>query len=238
MKYRRVPTVTPSLAQQPFQDYFDFQLLNYYFLFILSVLQLTPQSTMSIQMTLVFVTLCIEMAILFLFVLPLPHAVRRKLITVIDLLRNLNNFKIGLGFFTAVLALQFIDCANRLQRLDYLKNPYFTTSNNSSSSMLTNDQLAAKFFSQRNLYLSGAVLYLELSIYTVGTILRKLVSKEENLRQLNVKPEFASAGEEASKYKELISKKQQDIDTLKKQVDGLQKSYDGLTPSETRSKDD
>lgn len=87
-----------------------------------------------------------------------------------------------------------------------------------SNTMLTNDQLASKFYSQRNLYISGAVLYLELAIFTVSTILKKLVAKQDTLRSVNIKKEYGSKEEEVEKYKELIKSKQTQIDNLSKEI--------------------
>lgn len=185
-------------------------------------------------MTLVFMVLCVEMGILFMMVLPLPHVVRRKLIHAINSLQGSSNYKVGVIFLSTVLGLQFIDCLNKLR-------PYFLSSNiGSSSAMYTNDQLASKFYAQRNLYISGAVLYLELAIFTVSTILRKLVLKEDRLRSFNVKLEPGTKDEagEIEKYKVLLESKDKDIGAMKKQIQGLQDSYDKLTPSTGHSKDD
>lgn len=177
-------------------------------------------------MTLVFVTLVSEMAILLLLVLPLPHLVRRKFIGTIDVLQKNQNVKVGIIFFTVILGLQFVDCVNRLQKMDFIKNPYYASSNG----MLNNEQLASKFYSQRNLYLSGAVLYLELAIYSVITIVRKLVLKETKLRAGN-------DDGEVEKYTELVKLREKDIEVLRKQIDGIQREYDGLN-SLAISKDD
>lgn len=198
---------------------------------------------MSIQMTMVFVTLCVEMLILFIMVLPLPQIVRRKIIGAIDVLKGSSNYTVGVIFLSVVLGMQFIDCLNKLRRFDYLKNPYFTSSSmGNPSSMLTNDQLASKFYAQRNLYISGAVLYLELAIFTVSTHLRKLVAKEDRLRSFNIKSESKDEkvddAQEVEKYQVLIESKEKDIATMKKQIAGLQGSYDKLNPTTVNSKDD
>lgn len=129
----------------------------------------------------------------------------------INALYSSSNFKIGFWFYTIVLALQFIDCLNRLNKFDYVSNPYYTTS---LPTMMKSEQLASKFYSQRNLYISGAVLYLELAIYTVSTIVRKLVAKQDRLQSLSV-GEFADESEEIEKYKQLIKQKDQEIEKLK-----------------------
>lgn len=174
-----------------------------------------------------------QMVVLSLLLLPMPFKFRRKLLDVATLLEQSTNFKVGFVFTTALLGLSFFDCVNRLSRFSsYSNQPYFTTLNFQSGA-LTHDQLATKFYTQRNLYLNGAVLYLELSIYTIVGVLRKLVKKETEFRALTSikKGDFASESEEIEKYKDLIKQKEIDISTLKKQILGLQKAFDELTPS-------
>lgn len=203
---------------------------------------------MSIQMSLVFGALILEMVTLLLMVLPLPYPVRVKIMDIATLLRKLKNFKIGFWFTVILLSMQFADCIQRLQRFGTLGNPYFAlSSQNKQFGTMSYDQLASKFYSQRNLYITGAVLYLMLAIYTVSTILKKLVSKEAEFRQLSANEKEGASkiageeGEESSevaKYKKLIEQKELDIATLKKQVGGLQKSYDDLNPSQVIDKDE
>ncbi|CUM46362.1 uncharacterized protein AC631_03985 [Debaryomyces fabryi] len=202
---------------------------------------------MSIQMSLVFGALILEMVTLLLMVLPLPHPVRVKIIDISILLRNLKNFRIGLWFTVILLSMQFMDCIQRLQRFGHLGNPYFAlNSQNNQFGTMSYDQLASKFYSQRNLYITGAVLYLMLAIFTVSTILKKLVLKESEYRKLSASEaegnsKVTGEGQESSevaKYKKLIEQKEIDIATLKKQVGGLQKSYDDLNPSQPIEKDE
>lgn len=190
-------------------------------------------------MTLIFGALMGQMVVLSLLLLPLPFKFRRKILDVATLLEQSTNFKVGLVFSTALLGLSFFDCVNRLSRFSSFSNqPYFTTLNLQSGA-LTHDQLATKFYTQRNLYLNGAVLYLELSIYTIVGVLRKLVKKEAEFRALTSinKGDFASESEEIEKYKDLIKQKEIDISTLKKQILGLQKAFDELTPSTAAAAD-
>ncbi|KAI5959352.1 YET1 [Candida theae] len=136
------------------------------------------------------------------------------------------------------MSLQFYDCLQRLEKFKKVQE------SDVLQGFVNYDKLASKFYSQRNLYLSGAILYLMLSIYTVSTIVRKLVLKEKVYRQLLAErdeglnaPE-AGDSEELVKVKHLIELKQKDIDALKKQLNGLQSAYDGLNKPEVRSKDD
>lgn len=207
---------------------------------------------MSIQMTLVFATLCGEMIVLFGLVLPLPHIFRTKILQLETLLRSLKNVQIGTIFATLLLVMQFVDCLQRLKKLDYVSNPYYVSQNAAGAppvfrGQLSNEQLASKFYSQRNLYITGAVLYLELAIATVMPILRKLVAKEEEYRKLttvsttstNTSTTTATATDtDVAALKEQIAQKDTDISTFKKQVVGLQKAYDLLTEPTITQKSD
>ncbi|RLV83155.1 Endoplasmic reticulum transmembrane protein 1 [Meyerozyma sp. JA9] len=193
---------------------------------------------MSLQMSLIFAALCGEMITLFVLVCPIPHPVRVRMMHATEVLRTSNNFKIGVIFSTILLGMQFVDCVNRLKKFSELGNPYFgsfSTTNQQIAGSLTSGQLASKFYAQRNLYLTGAVLYLELAIWVVVGIVEKLVAKETQLRVLNSK---ATSDEEAEKYKELIRKKEVDIKAFKVQIEGLQRAYDSQTPDTNISKDD
>lgn len=136
------------------------------------------------------------------------------------------------------MSLQFYDCLQRLEKYRKVQE------NDVLQGFVNYDKLASKFYSQRNLYLSGAILYLLMGIFTVATIVKKLVLKEKLYRQLvterdeGVKAGGKSDSEELVKVKHLIELKQKDIDALKKQLNGLQNAYDGLNKGEVRSKDD
>lgn len=192
-------------------------------------------------MTLVFCILMVEMSFLLLLLLPLPHVVRIRILDGWGFLRKNANFNVGLYFTTALLGLQFLDCLNKLKRYAQVDNPYFAQLNTAQqmAGTLLYDKLASKFYAQRNLYITGAVLYLGLSIQTVVSILRKLVLKESSYRGLT----NGTAGTESEdvqirRLREQIKKKQVSIDALKKQLKGLQSAYDGLNDAPVNSKDE
>lgn len=190
-------------------------------------------------MSLVFAILLGEMAFLLVLVLPLPFPVRTKINDATSAVTRTSNFKIGLFFVTFVLGLQFADCLQRLNRHGS-SSPYFTSFSQAANSNLLYDQLASKFYAQRNLYISGAVLYLEVSIYTVITIIRKMVKKEAEYRSVtNIhQKNFKNTDDEAEEYRNLIKQKELDIATLRKQLNGSQKQYDSLNESIEKKKDD
>lgn len=186
---------------------------------------------MSLQMSLVFCTLIGQMITLLVLVLPLPYVVRQKIVDLTFVLQKSQNFRVGIVFSIILMSLQLLDCIQRLNKYaDAETNPHFPG--------IDYDRLASKFYSQRNLYLSGAVLYLQVAIGTVVTIVRKMVLKEKLYRETNIKPATDDEATEIEKLKHLIELKQQDIDTFKKQVQGLQKAYNSLTPEEKKNKNE
>ncbi|EGW30645.1 uncharacterized protein SPAPADRAFT_56637 [Spathaspora passalidarum NRRL Y-27907] len=192
---------------------------------------------MSLQMSLVFCTMIAQMIILLVLVLPLPQVVRQQIVSLAQVCQNSQNFKVGVIFSLMLMTLQFLDCLKRLHRYSgAVDNPYFDSSNNHHyEHSLSYDQLASKFYAQRNLYLSGAILYLMLAIATVLAIVKKMVSKEAEYRELAATANDTSLKskqeqEEIEKLQQLIDKKQLDIDTFKKQISGLQAAYNDLSP--------
>lgn len=190
-------------------------------------------------MSLIFSTLIMQMVTLVVLLLPFPYVVRSKIVHLTEVLQKSKNFTVGVVFSIILLGLQFMDCLQRLKRFSGpVDNPYFANSfGNMTKPSLTHEQMATKFYSQRNLYLTGAVLYLMLAIGTVTSIVRKLVKKEGEFRDLVAK-RAGGDGDEVEKYKKLIQTRETDLKTLKKQVEGLQRQYDGLTKSEIGNKDD
>lgn len=193
---------------------------------------------MSLQMLLVFGTMIFQMITLLLFVLPLPLMVRSQIVTLYTKITTAQNFRIFLMFSITLMSLQFYDCIQRLEKYRRVQE------NDVLQGFVNYDKLASKFYSQRNLYLSGAILYLLMGIYTVASIVKKLVLKEKLYRELIAERDDGSKtgksddSEEIVKVKHLIELKQKDINALKKQLNGLQTAYDGLNKGEERSKGD
>lgn len=188
-------------------------------------------------MSLVFGVLVAQMAVLFIFLLPMPLSIRKNLVNGAAAVRLNANFKVGLVFSSILMTLQFMDCLKKLQRFAHIENPYFAQMNTARGGDMLYDQLALKFYAQRNLYITGAVLYLGLSINSVVSILRNLVFKQIELRKLQLQPK-ADDSETLAKLRKELSQREINIETMKKQIKGAQAAYDSLTPLTERSKDD
>lgn len=186
-------------------------------------------------MSLVFGALVAQMATLSFLLLPLPHVVRKNIVALWGKLQTNANYKVGVIFVLSLMILQFLDCVQKLKRIGMIENPYYAQSQQGLG-LLLSEKLALKFYAQRNLYLSGAVLYLSMAINVVLSILTKLVAKEKSYRDLS-----SSSRDDSQALKNLTSKIKQrdaDISAMKKQIEGMQKAYDSLNEPEIIRKDD
>ncbi|CAK9441100.1 uncharacterized protein LODBEIA_P49690 [Lodderomyces beijingensis] len=181
------------------------------------------------------------MTVLLLLVLPLPYMIRANIISITAKIQKSSNFKVFVLFSICLMSLQFWDCLARLQRFRHVDE------NSQYREFVNYDKLASKFYSQRNLYLSGAILYLQICIGTVVTIVKKLVLKETILRDFErskkegaVKSRELKEAErkEVVRLSHLLELKNRDVEAVKKQLKGMQSAYDNLSTTETRLKDD
>ncbi|GME86506.1 hypothetical protein B5S28_g5258 [[Candida] boidinii] len=209
---------------------------------------------MSIQMTLIFGTLVAEMAILTIFVLPLPHKVQDKFVLTFYKLFENQNVKIGSGFFLSLISIIFFDALRvSIPSIPSDDNIDLLSTNNFGESGLFNDHpnrgglgaqtknnfiinpweaRAKKFHAQRNLYITGAVLFFAVSIFTIVILLKSMVKNKEKL--ISIKKGQDNIDEKDSNeltltefelLKEELRKKETDAVTLRKQYEGLSKSY-------------
>lgn len=96
-----------------------------------------------------------------------------------------------------------------------------------------------KFYSQRNMYLTGFTLFLSLILNRMYIMILDTLRLEEKLMQYEGKPGAGGReGEKLSKehradeigqLKKQLEREKQDKDNLKKQAEGLQKEYNELS---------
>ncbi|KAF8004621.1 hypothetical protein HF325_000078 [Metschnikowia pulcherrima] len=184
---------------------------------------------MTLQMTMVFGALLAQMAVISFLLVPLPFMIRSKIVNGWAALRQNANYKVGLIFVSGIMVLQFVDYSTGARILSLLLGHTWALD-------FCQISWRRKFYAQRNLYLSGAVIYLGLSIHTVLAIMGKLVAKEALYRDSQNEGETNT--EEIAKLKEAIRKREVEITAMRKQIEGVQKAYDALTDSAERSKDD
>ncbi|AJS70220.1 Yet2p [Saccharomyces cerevisiae YJM681] len=157
---------------------------------------------MGVYLAVLFSLLVIEMAILFILVLPLPQRMRRWLYirySIISTNKKFRTYMVGIMIFVGLL---FIDSWKRSQiRVSTYrnqKNPYII------NNVIPVDALASRAYNQRNVYISGFIIYFYICILTVMSILRRIVEWNDKMK----------AGDDI--LKEKLRRKQKYLEELQK----------------------
>ncbi|CAI4611778.1 ACH_G0032960.mRNA.1.CDS.1 [Saccharomyces cerevisiae] len=188
---------------------------------------------MSLYFTTLFLLLTVEMVMLFIFVLPLPFRIRRGIFSTYNQLTAKQQIKTIIFITGCLVGLLFIDSWKRSQiRVSLYHND---NSGSIGSSAVTPIQaLASRAYNQRNMYISGFILYFSICIPTVMSIVKRLVKyqgliNEQEKQKLN-KPSSNSKKDsneaDSTKLQEELRKKQISLEGLQKQVKNLEKYLD------------
>lgn len=144
---------------------------------------------MSLYFTTLFLLLTVEMVMLFIFVLPLPFRIRRGIFSTYNQLTAKQQIKTIIFITGCLVGLLFIDSWKRSQiRVSLYHND---NSGSIGSSAVTPIQaLASRAYNQRNMYISGFILYFSICIPTVMSIVKRLVKyqgliNEQEKQKLN-----------------------------------------------------
>jgi len=99
---------------------------------------------------------------------------------------------------------------------------------------------ARKFYSQRNMYLTGFTLFLSLILNQTFVMIRNVMRLEDKVRQLegtsprkgakqsSEKPAMAGEPGEVASLKKELERAKKDLETMRKQSTGLHREYDAL----------
>ncbi|AJS30771.1 Yet1p [Saccharomyces cerevisiae YJM195] len=188
---------------------------------------------MSLYFTTLFLLLTVEMVMLFIFVLPLPFRIRRGIFSTYNQLTAKQQIKTIIFITGCLVGLLFIDSWKRSQiRVSLYHND---NSGSIGSSAVTPIQaLASRAYNQRNMYISGFILYFSICIPTVMSIVKRLVKyqgliNEQEKQKLN-KPSSNSKKDsneaDSTKLQEELRKKQISLEGLQKQVKNFEKYFD------------
>lgn len=189
---------------------------------------------MSIQMSLVFVLLIFEVGLVSFLLLPFPPKIQNLLLKQYNSLVSNSNFRIILGFIDCLVGIMFVDSfktgfgfAKPDEIIEFNK---LNNNNQSPQSGNVWDNRAKIFYSQRNLYILGAILALQSAVWFMSFLLKSTVKNKTKLSELtknnnnnsklNVENDQLSA-----QLKEQVEKAELDVKTLQKQYDSLYDEY-------------
>ncbi|KAG0671298.1 hypothetical protein C6P40_005497 [Pichia californica] len=186
-------------------------------------------------MTLVFSLLTIEIGIVSFLLLPLPPKFQNFLLKKYNELLNNSNFKIILIFIDVLISIMFVDsCKNGIE---FFKNKdeiiEFTNNKNNW------DLKSKKFYSQRNLYILGAILSLQVAVWFMSILFKSIIKNKSLLVELSKDNNSSSSSTSSStvELQDKIKKAELDVSTLKKQYDSLYEQYEkkNSTPIESNT---
>lgn len=199
---------------------------------------------MTLYFSLVFGFLVAEMALFMLLILPLPFTMKRALFTFISENPVIAKIQYWMKICFVFIGILFVDSLNRVWRVQ-VELAALADSNKNAAAVLGHERLevqARKFYSQRNMYLTGFTLFLSLILNQTYVMIRNVMRLEDKIRQLEGGPagttrkdakqseKLAVAGQpgEIARLKKEVQVKEQDLETLRKQCKGLQREYDSL----------
>ncbi|KAG1152458.1 hypothetical protein G6F37_002506 [Rhizopus arrhizus] len=196
---------------------------------------------MTIYYTLTFGILVAEMVLFGLLVLPLPSRWRHAMLTFAlkspQMAKAMYIFKIVFGF----IFILFFDTINRLQRMS-AENEAERQQHHHDYGYETSFK-AKKFYTQRNLYLTGFTLFLSVILERTSALVLELVKREEELKNaksltaevtkgqqhlIDMEDDYKKQVEALSVQIKELKRQNLDYETLKKQADQQQKEFDRL----------
>lgn len=171
--------------------------------------------TLLIDYALVFSLLVFEMAVFCLFVLPLPLAMKRQLFIFLNTSPIIAKLQYGLKITFIFILVLFVDSVNRV----------FKVSDDAGNQVdvgmreqYRSDMQARKFYSQRNMYLTGFTLFLSLIINRVFVLTNETIKLQDKIGNMQVSSDGAVKAkaytEEIDQLKSKLSKRNEEFDEL------------------------
>ncbi|RKP39355.1 B-cell receptor-associated protein 31-like-domain-containing protein [Dimargaris cristalligena] len=169
---------------------------------------------MALHYTLIFALLVFECSVFVTLILPLPHRWRRNLLYVVSRSKAIAFVFYWMRVVFAFVFLLFIDAVIRMQK----------TQEELHAEPIVNAQMesqlhARKFYSQRNVYLTGFTLFLGLILTGTYNLILDLLHREDELDTL--KQDLEATRKEL----DVARKRVADFEILKKQAEGQHDEY-------------
>ncbi|SAM68012.1 related to B-cell receptor-associated protein and related proteins [Ustilago bromivora] len=177
---------------------------------------------MTLYYSIVFALLCFEMSMFMVLIVPLPFTWRRKLFHFLATNPVVAKIQYGLKITFIFVAVLFVDAVQRMVKV--MSEGETARDNRGVQDVRTETNYAArKFYSQRNMYLTGFTLFLSLILSRTYSLILDLINTQEELVAL--KKGAKTSGSDADIEKKYLT----EIDTLKKQTKQQQQEYNRLS---------
>ncbi|PWN48655.1 B-cell receptor-associated 31-like protein [Violaceomyces palustris] len=175
---------------------------------------------MTLYYSIVFALLVFEMALFLLLIVPLPFTWRRKLFQFLATNPLVAKAQYALKITFIFVAILFVDAVQRMYKV--MTEGETAKDRRGVQDVRTETNYAArKFYSQRNMYLTGFTLFLSLILSRTYSLILDLINTQEELVALKKGAKPISPSVE-QKYKN-------EIEILKKQANQQQQEYNRLS---------
>jgi len=188
---------------------------------------------MTIHYSLTFFLLAAEMVTFCVLVAPLPFTIKKRLFTFLSTSTIVAKIAYGLKISFIFVGILFADALQRMFRVtaetELAKNGQGVPDIRAETNMH-----ARKFYSQRNVYLTGFCLFLSLVLTRTFYIVLELIHTQEEyakLKQQSGTTRSPTAEKEIAELKKKLAAreaKELDFETLRKQANQNAQEYDRL----------
>ena len=204
---------------------------------------------MSIYFTLLFVFLILEMGILFFIVLPLPNRIRKLVYNTWTKLSNKQEYRTVSYILWVIVGLLFIDSWKRANIPIHLyfhsnrgDNTINRLGNNFEDSVTSIQGLATRAYNQRNVYISGFILYFMIVIPSIMTLIRRLIKYQDLIdKKMGGKQEdldkLKTGDKDLDELRDQLKKREISLDGLKRQISNYEKYFDESVKSNENDED-
>jgi len=198
---------------------------------------------MTLYYSLVFVLLVVEMVLFVALIIPLPFTVKRKMFNFISESPLVAKLQYGMKITFIFILILFLDSVNRVYRVQVEMASLLKDSSGAGrAAAIGSDRMevqARKFYSQRNMYLTGFTLFLSLILNRTYGMILEVLRLEEKLKLYEGDPKAGGKeGEKLDKHyradqigelKKQLDKRDKELAAMKSQAQGLQREYDELS---------
>ncbi|KAK1925878.1 putative endoplasmic reticulum protein [Papiliotrema laurentii] len=186
-----------------------------------------------------------ELALFSTIVCPMPFSLRKKLFHFLSENPVIAKLQYGLKITFIFVAVLFVDALQRMVRI--AQEGAAAKSKQEMADVRTETNYAARrFYAQRNLYLTGATLFLSLILSRVFYIILDFIHVQENYTTLQAKvAKQSGASGESEELRKRIKElevqlesnnaQQRDFDTLKKQASQQNAEYNRLADEHNKT---
>jgi len=198
---------------------------------------------MTLYYSLVFVLLVAEMFLFVGLIIPMPFTAKRKLFNFISESPIVAKVQYAMKITFIFILILFLDSVNRVYRVQVEMSALMKdTSGAGRAAAMGSDRMevqARKFYSQRNMYLTGFTLFLSLILNRTYGMILDVLRLEEKVKMYE--GDERAGGKEGEKLsgryradqigelKKQLDKKDKEIEGIKKQSEGLRREYDQLS---------